>query len=457
MWLAVVQALFLPTILGFLIVSLILGKVSKSGAGERGLLGFPVGMGIVTLQMFLQGIFRIPWTFPTVVGPVLVEIIALGALAWKTGVLVFHADNSEDPTLWKDHWASPGRRFLTTVLKIWLFVKIAGGVLESSLFPIFGWDSVEIWTATAKAFFHSKGMMLDAPEADFFGRGVISRALAYPLLNPLSQIWMAVLRGDFDETAVKLWSPVFLGVTVGILGRFGINRVDPLKRAWACFLFLSSQLLMIHSIEVYSDLPLGCYFLLSMYCSFQFIEGRKEFFPLAGLFMGISLFTKVEAVLFAVPMFGSLVFHIWRNAVGGSFRTDLAKLSLPLAFCLPWFAFKLWYGIPFGQETIHREFTPLFQAPWIIIRALTSMGNFNLFFPFFFACLAGGWIERKYLPLLIPLLVQMVSLFILVSVVKTYTIHLPTGDFIFRNLLTFFPMVCAFAMLSFSEPEAGGG
>src|SRR5512135_2067038 len=69
--------LTLPAVLGFLLVSILLRHETRVGVLERLCLSYPLGAGIVTVQMFLLGILRIPLTLWFVAAPPFLEIIGL--------------------------------------------------------------------------------------------------------------------------------------------------------------------------------------------------------------------------------------------------------------------------------------------------------------------------------------------------------------------------------------------
>ena len=78
-------ALFIPFVLGFLLITIIL-RESEEGLIDRLCLSYPVGMGLLTMQMFLLGILKVPLTLTYTSIPIFIEIAVLSIWMWKKKV-----------------------------------------------------------------------------------------------------------------------------------------------------------------------------------------------------------------------------------------------------------------------------------------------------------------------------------------------------------------------------------
>ena len=143
---SIITAILLPTILGFGIITLILQEDRDTGLLERLGLSYPLGAGILTIQMFLLGLLRVPFSVWSLSVPVVIEIVAI--VLWTRHRVIpfsppvsfgFYQELSSRDT-------RPFRKVLLTVLLVWVFVKIGSVLLETSLRPIFAWDSWANWS-----------------------------------------------------------------------------------------------------------------------------------------------------------------------------------------------------------------------------------------------------------------------------------------------------------------------
>ncbi len=442
-------AILLPLTLGFFVIALVLKEEPETGLLERLALAYPLGLCFVTMQMFLLGLLRIPLTVVTTTLPIAIEILALLFWAKRSGVRIALKPSSgllREITSSTHHWLY---RTALAVLMIWAGVKIGSVFLETGLRPIFAWDAWANWSAGAKAFYYSQSLLLDAPAADFFGRGVVSRITAYPLHNTLTQVWLALWAGSFDEVLVKFSSPFYLLTAALYLYAVIARETSRIMAAGMLVIFLGSPLLSYHAIELYSDLPLGVFILFAIGSFLRVLRGKNEYLLLTGLFSAGALFTKDEALFFAIPLLFACILHIGRMpALAGTRKKLLLQLLIPLSLAIPWFLFKLTHKLTLGAEIISFSFT--FQ-PDVILSILTSfaqLDNFNVMVVFFgIFLITAGKPKRELVLILIPI-ACLAAFFVLVySCTSFYYETFMLGTVLNRNVLVFYPVLCLLSAL----------
>jgi hypothetical protein len=442
-------ALAIPALLGFLIVSLLLHKDVTSGLSERLSLAYPLGMGLVTVHMFLLAILHVPLQRWYVAAPILMEIAGLSCWMRKRKIVlaktpsfglineIFGADN---------RWMEKTSLIILTALVV---VKITSIFLETYLRPIFAWDSFANWSAGAKAFFHSHGLLLDASPEDFFGKGLLDRNANYPPHNPLLQVWMGLWIGHFDEVLVKFWSPVYLLSMSVYLYVIMARETSRLAALAMLVLFLSSPLLSLHSFEVYSDVPLSVYILFSLIMFLHGMRGKQEYWVLMGLFSAEALFTKDEAPFVVLPLLLAAAVFFWQDRGNGiALRDSAVPLFAGLSLAAPWFLFKFVHRLGFGADYVTVELTFRPEMVWQVILLLASLANFNVFFLFIpFLVVLAGRPTKEFILLSMPVLCY-ASFFILVySLTVFFSGKLMFEAAIFRNTLTYYPSICLLTLL----------
>ena len=436
-------ALLLPAILGFLAIAVLLKKEEHTSLLERLCLAYPLGTGLLTIQMFLLGLLRVPLTWAYTTLPVMVEILVLSlwVLRNKTPLVPkISYGLVKDIASAKTNWT---QKAVLIVLTLWAAVKLASIFIETGTRPIWAWDSWSDWSVGAKLFYHTKSLLLDTPTQDFFGRGVVTRLTAYPLLNTLMQTWISIWNGGFDEVLVKFWTPVFLLSIAGYLYSFACKELNRLTAMALLVIFLSSPLMSYHAVEVYSDLPLGVYLGLASASFLHAMRGRRSYWRIVGLFSAIAMFTKDEALFFIAPLFLSAAYFLWRNTDDRITKKNTAmQLLSPLLFVAPWYIFKIVHHLGIGADSTRLIFS--FHPEVIVpaIQQMASLENFNVFLVFFpLFLLAAGKPDRELLHILFALACYVLFFIMLYCFTNDYYDHFFRGTVFFRNILTYYPLI----------------
>jgi hypothetical protein len=436
-------ALFLPTLLGFLALALVLRDDQDTGLVERLCFSYPLGIGFLTIQMFILGLLRVPLTLINTLIPILAETVVLLVLIVIQRITVV-------PKLsfgFRDELLSPGisriRKIAVVLLLLWAGIKLFSIFVETGLRPIFAWDAWANWSVGAKLFYATKSLLLDSPPQDFFASGAVLRITAYPLHNPLMQMWISLWNGRFDEVLVKFWDPVYLLCLSGCLYLVARKELNTLNAMMMLVIFLSSQLMSYHAIEAYADLALSAYLLLAAISVLYAMRGREAFWILAGTFSAEALFTKDEALFFVAPLCISAVIYIVRDSIDAIKKTNaIIKLAVPLLLAGPWYVFKFSHALGLGANHIKLEFTfhPEILLP--ALQQLCSLENFNVIIVFFpLLLLLGGKPSKEFLHIIIVVAAYEAFFLSLYIFTTFYFDHFSKGTVFFRNILTFYPVI----------------
>ena len=444
-----IVALVIPAILGFLIVSTLFRDETTSGLSERLCMAYPLGMGLLTVQMFLLALMHVSLTLWNVATPIMIEIVGLYLWIVKRKIVLIKTPSFG---LFNEIFAADGR-WLTKISLIALtalvIIKIGSIFVETYLRPIFAWDSFANWSAGAKAFYYSHSLLLDTTPEDFFGKGLLNRNANYPPYNPLMQVWMSLWIGHFDEVLVKFWSPIYLLAMSVYLYVVMARETSRLIALSMLVLFLSSPLLSIHSIEVYSDVPLSVYILFSLIMFLFAMRGEYEYWTLMGLFLAEALFTKDEAPFIVLPLLLAAAAFFWQSRGQG---TGLLRSAVPLLASLllavPWFAFKFSHHLGFGADYVTVNFTFRPEMAWKVICLLASFRDFNVFLLFIpILTILAGRPTREFTLLAAPVLCYAIFFILVYTLTEFFSGSLMFNTAIFRNVLTYYPSICLLTAL----------
>jgi hypothetical protein len=444
-----VVALAIPTILGFLAISILLRNDATCGLSERLCLAYPLGMGFLTIQMFLLALMHVPLRLGYVAAPIMVEILGLFLLIRKRKIAFTRTPSFEifNEIVGADvHWLKKLPLIILTALVV---VKIGTIFVETYLRPIFAWDSFANWSAGAKAFYYSHSLLLNTSPEDFFGKGLLNRNANYPPHNPLMQVWMSLWIGHFDEVFVKFWSPVYLLAMSIYLYVIMAKETSRLIALSMLVLFLSSPLMSVHSIEVYSDVSLSVYVLFSLIMFLLAMRGKREYWALIGFYSAEALFTKDEAPFFVIPLLMAAIIFYWQNREQGLIpRKAPVALFATLLLAAPWFIFKFSHHLGFGADYVTVEWTVRPEMAWRVVTLLLSFQNFNVFFLFFPLLLILTWrLTKEFVFLCLPVLCYALFFMLVYTLTEFFSGRLMFNTAIFRNTLTYYPSICLLTTL----------
>jgi hypothetical protein len=444
-------AMLLTWLLGLCVVTVLLRGDGEAGLLERLCFAYPLGSGLISFQLFYLGLLRIPLTQTYATIPVIVEIITLGIWLRTKDIALFPKPSAG----LIQEIASPKtpllKRTALGVLAVWVAVKLCSVFVETYLRPIYAWDAWAHWSIAAKEFYYAHNLMLDLPEAEFFGRGVASRYISNPLHNPLSQVWLALWAGSFDEVLVKLNSPVYLLCTAVYLYRVACREAGRLAALGITVIFISSPFMSYHAIEVYSDFPLGVFIFFATAAFLSAMRGLHGFWPLAGMFSAFALFTKNEAPGMIIPLFISAVLYIWMKRTRISASRSLIALIAPLALIVPWMVFKQVKALSLIHDD--QKFALLYQPQVVsqFLKEVLTLQNFNVFLILLpLLIVVKVRLSKEILHLLVPVVCYAAFFVIVFSFIPGYYQWAFNSVQFYRNTLTFYPAIALLTTLLLS-------
>lgn len=302
---------------------------------------FMLGLGAVSLQMFLYSLISVPF------GPAVISApwIVLGA------VTLFH------PAFRGTPFPGCGERmgWPGVVILALICSQVAYAFAYAIAMPLSGWDAWFIWFVKARAFFMDAGV-----QASFLTDPVYQQDHPeYPLLVPLAVAWMYTAVGSAGEWAGKAVYPVQFAALLAIF-HYGALRFAGKTAALVFTALLSvTPLVLVHAagfpVKIeglamgdftgYADLTLAAYFLgAAIFLVLYAKEGGLHFAALSSVMLAMSAWTKNEGLTFSLLGLASLAFLALRGE-----KRDLRALAVSAAvlalFIAPWSFFKSAHGL----------------------------------------------------------------------------------------------------------------
>lgn len=319
--------------IGWNVLYVLSGRKGLSSLYTAEMLGFSylLGIGIISMQMFVMGLFGIKFTTIAILLP-WVPLVVINAKRMSLRM----------PRL----LLVPPRDFALIAL---IALQTGYNFFRALIKPIESYDAVAIYGLKSKIMYLAGGI-----SGDFF-RNVTSNFHGahadYPLLIPLSTTWVYTFLGSFNEILVKALFPLFymslIFIFYGIMKRITKNRSFSLLFT---FLLASIKQVSDYSTIAVADLALGIYFAVSLlYLYLWFRErGKSVFLNLSLTGSLLMIWTKNEGTaLVFITLFILLVYTL-------SNRQNFKKKEIAHVFFYAfaailmlagWAAFKNWRGL----------------------------------------------------------------------------------------------------------------
>jgi len=433
----ILAAIVIPALAGGLFVRWAFAGKEPMTLIETVSLGFGLGMGFISLEIFLAGLLRVPFTLAYLAPPPLLLIPLFFFLGSNTGI--------ERHVVAAEGRLRGVKLVLAAILSIWILIKIGFVFYECFNRPIYSWDAFINWSVSAKLFFYRKGLVLNPSDEHFFGRGY-RVFYGYPLHFPLLEVWVSLWLGRFHEILSKAPSFFYFIAVLGLLYGAVKREATTLFALMAVFFMASAPLFTFHGQDAYSDLPLSYFVLASVVLFWRFMRsGEKMTIILSGVFMGMALFVKTEGLLLLFALFVALVAYLIIE--NKATAVNLLRFLVPIAILAgPWLVFNLVHHLGFG----HGEKTPGLKGGvlvhWEVLggwfRAVFLTANYNLVYSFWavMSVLGIRTVLKTDLKYLYIFLVLVMGMFLSLYLVLEFTsVTLAFG--IHRNNLTYLPVV----------------
>ncbi|MBE9528691.1 MAG: hypothetical protein IME99_05585 [Proteobacteria bacterium] len=372
----------ISTIFAFAIV-LLAGRLVLLGVDPAGVLrlgrlsinalGLLFGLGALSLQLFFYSVAGLGVTSFSVALPWVVLLIAL-LLLYRTGTIKrpVYAQSTGVPT---SQWGA-----VETVATVIIALQLVYVFVYYGALPITGWDAWSIWFFKARAFFIdggvTSGFLLNAD----YGYDHPD----YPLLVPLSLMWLFTTLGEANDIVAKILYPIQFAALLALLYYFILRSVGRRSALVAAALLSLTPLVVIHSAGLpqkigglysgdfvgYADLTLALLFMASGGFIYLYAkEGAGSALRAAALVLAIGAWTKNEGVVFALLGASLLLLLLLLK----SFKLPLSSFFFPTSkrtqerpegvkvatsvlfivaalalFVLPWALYKAHFGL--GSE-----------------------------------------------------------------------------------------------------------
>ncbi|MCQ9207336.1 MAG: hypothetical protein NG740_05635 [Omnitrophica bacterium] len=304
-------------------------------AAEKIGLSYLLGFGVITIQMFIMGLLGMRFTRLAILLP------------W---VFVAAVNLARGLRRSRSEGRGPFRFCVTDLALIALIaLQTCYNFFRALIKPIEAYDSVAIYGLKAKIMHLAGGL-----PPDFF------RALAsnfhgahpdYPLLIPLSEVWVYTFLGNFNDILVKAIFPLFY-LSFILVFYAVLKRITENVRLSLLFTFALASIKQFsdYSTIGVADLVLGIYFGAALFYLYAWIKDNKntQFLNISLIFSILCAWSKNEGIFLLYIVLSLLFLYLFSNIgkIPNRVKWHLALYALfAVALSLSWMAFKNYHGL----------------------------------------------------------------------------------------------------------------
>lgn len=317
---------------------------------------YGLGVGAVTLQLYVYSRAAIGWSIGSIMFPWLIVFIFL---------VIKHRGKFSMPKL-----SIPDIDKKQAILLLGIIATVSYVLFEALLRPVTVWDGWAIWLLKSNVFFIDKGVLPSA--LSYVGAD-------YPILISLLGTYFYVFLGHIDDTTVLLSSAafyLFLGLSF-----FATMKKDFSNRyaLFFTFLLLTTQNFIRHGGRLESgqaDLPLAYFIFISTVYLVQYYktQSKKKLFILC-IFLGITNLIKVEGAFFTLVVALTLFFIILKRKT----YTHMVFLLLWILPLADWYLYKKLNDFaPLTHRVIGFSFQRSLHITWGIVKELMNIKTWNM-------------------------------------------------------------------------------
>lgn len=394
----------LPTLGGWLLLSIIEGNARVLLCVERWILGFVIGVAATMYVVFLlAGFAAMPLTRTMFLATEFAIVVVLAIVRNS-----LHHHSSPTPSNLPTPPSSPSSplwlKLVLATLITWTIGKaLVAGTVFLLLTPAYLDDTVDNWNLRGKVFFHSQQLALvlpgETPETAPLG------VSSYPPAVPLFKASLAALAGDWSEPFANaphlLWYFAALALVYTTLRRCASRACSAL----GAYGLGSIPLYLMHGSNPYADAFLSLHILAAVAPLLLALTAgapaqRMSFLRITGIALSLLPFTKNEGLLlYFFPL--ALLFIatlLWMQRHNRLSREEALQCAAVAAACaatvlLPWLLFKWQHGMAFGNAKPVTSLNVQWQEGVLYALWVNTFfeGNWNLLFPVAFAMILLFW------------------------------------------------------------------
>jgi len=331
-------SIFLP---GYFLSSILMG--AEKPFLWKLALSYTLGCFFISLQIFIGlFIFRLKFSLFLFYLILLFENIFLFWYACKNNLLS------------KIKFSFPAYKTREWVIYFLILILFCFSLFSVVSRPTAAFDATGWWSYRAKVLYYNKAIDFN-PESILYLGGTSHKN--YPWLVSIIQFWLDSSLGEFSDLLNNVIFFSFFAFSIIFVYYFLIKYLEKWQSLIFSFFLASSPLFFYHSYNGYADLVLSAYALICFIFLFLFFENNDiKYLYLSGIFGGISMWVKNEAIIFIIAALIVSSFYFFFKKINKKILFIFFILLIAVVF--PWIIFMIYNGLSLNNVTPGFGFHP---------------------------------------------------------------------------------------------------
>ena len=333
--LLIILALALPVLLGSVWVHALL---------PRGIVARPLmvlGTGTLLGLLILPQIMLLSDTLGAGLAILPVVLTSAGLILLAVPLWSKRKDAMQDAVAKQTRMGTPERLLLLALIAI-IAVRVITLGAEVSLRPLFPWDATMHWATKARVWFEHRQIVPFVDHYSWlegFGNGVYTdRHPQYPPTVPLLQVWMTLVVGQWNESAMNMpWILCFMALGAIFYSQARLAGVGITIAAAFTYLLMSLPLFNTHvALAGYADIFLGAAYGCSIMCLHNWARLRQSWLAvLALLFALLCPMIKNEGLIWALTLTPAIAVAMMQRREAAKFFVLLILVGIFALLIIP--------------------------------------------------------------------------------------------------------------------------
>ncbi len=334
-------ALLTAALIGWNILFWIIKRDRSFAFAEKCALSFILGVGTLTVQMFIYSVLGIKFS----IAPLLAPHIFIAALNIFLFTRTAPAGAAIEPEK---------KGAFDIALLCGIGFQVFHAFFQALIKPMDSFDSIGNFAFKAKMFLTQRYV----PYELFLNGNIDIQHPDYPLLIPLSETWVCLFLGSWNDLLVKAIFPFFY-VALLVIFYFTLKRVIAKRLALVSAFFLATIPHFLNYATIgYADFALTMFYASSFFYIFIWISHKREnkYLVLAAFLAVFAVWSKHEGVFFLLINMALVSLFIllnFKDIKKREWAGIAAFLTLPAILTCIWFLY--FHSIGFSNEFVNKE------------------------------------------------------------------------------------------------------
>jgi len=413
-------------------------------------LAYALGTFFITMQLFIViFLFRLKLSLFYFYPFIIIETMILFYIFYK--IYGYQGIKNNFNLIKKIYLFFKNLKVFEAVIMILITIQIIFLIINAFSRPIIAYDNLAMWSFKAKTLFYENKIDFNILGKTYLGGG---GHINYPWHIPLIEYWLSLNLTEFNEYLIIFIFIIYYLFLLIVIYYFLKNYLSKINSLIFTFFYSSMPLIFYHAYNGYADLTLSFYLLLSFIFLFNWLESNKQYFIfISSLFLGISFFVKIDAIIFIISLFLTLlIIAIKKYKKINEYYKIIINYLLGILVISPFYIFLILNNLSIKNVENGLKYHP--EILKYLIPSFFYFGNWNIFW-YILIILLILYINKIYKKSSlfyswVYIILSYIGFVLLYLFTEEYQ-YVLNGTAIYRNIILFVPIILILIFINLNK------